>query len=275
MPGFLFWNLKNKPLQREVAALARERAADIIVLAEYDGTDEELLSELNEGGVNGFSAIPKGLCERIRIFSRISGSNFEQLEASSRYTIHRIGDWRPDPIILVSVHLPSKRNRSDEDQLSYAIGFSDTIRKIEEREGHQRTLLLGDLNMNPFESGMVNAKGLHAVMSQVVAREESRIVDGIIYPYFYNPMWNFFGDFTPGPSGTIFHRDCYRSFFWNMFDQVLIRPSLLDGFDIERLTILTEIDGTTLLRENGRPNDARFSDHLPISFRLEFQGDET
>ncbi len=270
MPGFLFWNLKNKPLQREVAALARERSADIIVLAEYAGTDEEMLTALNEGGDEVFTAIPKGLCEWVRIFSRISGSSFEQLEASSRYTIHRIGDWRPDPVILVAAHLPSKRHYTEHDQFCIAEDFADDIRAVENREGHRRVILVGDLNMNPFERGLVNAKALHAVMSREIAEKGSRVVNGKEYPFFYNPMWKFFGDLTSGPSGTIYYRDCFDSFFWNMFDQVLVRPQLLDCFNVESLAILTEIDGATLLREDGRPDGERFSDHLPIGFRLEF-----
>ncbi len=53
-----------------------------------------------------------------------------------------------------------------------------------------------------------------------------------------------------------------------MFDQVLIRPDLLDFFQIDSLKIITEINGISLLSDFGRPNKSKGSDHLPILFSL-------
>lgn len=41
----------------------------------------------------------------------------------------------------------------------------DTIR-MEEKIGHKCTVLVGDLNMNPFETGLIAANGLHATVSK-------------------------------------------------------------------------------------------------------------
>jgi hypothetical protein len=93
-------------------------------------------------------------------------------------------------------------------------------------------------------------------------------VDGTEYPFFYNPMWGFFGDRTPGPPGTFHYRHSgYLSYDWNMFDQVLVRPDVLPWFrgDVE---IVTNVGETELTRLNGRPNPAVGSDHFPIVFRL-------
>jgi hypothetical protein len=49
---------------------------------------------------------------------------------------------------------------------------------------------------------------------------------------------------------------------------VLIRPTLLDAFDHESLKIIHQIEGTSLLTENGLPNITNFSDHLPLIFKL-------
>ena len=59
---------------------------------------------------------------------------------------------------------------------------------------------------------------------------------------------------------------CY---FWNMFDQVLVRPSLLDAFANDHLKILDSNDDDSLLTARGLPNKAAASDHLPIVFGLE------
>jgi hypothetical protein len=124
--------------------------------------------------------------------------------------------------------------------------------------------------MNPFEAGMVGARGgLHAVMSRRVAARETRVVQNDKYRFFYNPMWNHLGDRTEA-GGTFYYENseavCY---FWNMYDQVLLRPDLLKGFAPEKVRIVTEIGGVALL-EGGRPNTKVASDHLPVVVELDF-----
>ena len=82
-------------------------------------------------------------------------------------------------------------------------------------------------------------------------------------------MWGHFGD-ADGPAPGTYHyrRSEHVCRFWHMFDQVLIRPALLDCFDSTELTIITE-DGTmSFLRDDGTPNRQVASDHLPVLFRL-------
>ena len=53
---------------------------------------------------------------------------------------------------------------------------------------------------------------------------------------------------------------------WEMFDQVLLRPSLMDG--LEDLRILDHDGVESLLTKNGLPDSENGSDHLLILFRL-------
>jgi hypothetical protein len=78
-------------------------------------------------------------------------------------------------------------------------------------------------------------------------------------------MWGCFGDRTPGPPGTHYSRGADVSYFWHIFDQVLIRPDLIERFDDEALQTLAAVGSMPLIGENGRP---AVSDHLPISFKL-------
>ncbi len=99
---------------------------------------------------------------------------------------------------------------------------------------------MGDFNINPFENGVVSARGFHAVMDRNIASKGSREVQGKDCKYFYNPMWRLLGDDTNGSLGTYFYyKSGYISFFWNAFDQVLLRPSLLDYFKSEDVSIIT------------------------------------
>ena len=143
------------------------------------------------------------------------------------------------------------------------------ISQAEKQVGHYRTVLVGDLNMNPFEDGVVGANGLHAVMSRRIAERQKRTVQNREYQFFYNPMWNFFGDETSGPPGTYYYSNSeYVVYFWNMFDQVLIRPQLLDRFKSTDLKIVHCIDTISLLSSSGIPDKYSKSDHLPIVFIL-------
>jgi len=86
---------------------------------------------------------------------------------------------------------------------------------------------------------------------------------------FYNPMWSHFGDARTDTAGSYYYeRAQHVNYFWNMFDQVLIRPELAERFDANKLRIITSV-GARSLRPDGRP-DRNYSDHLPIVFELDF-----
>lgn len=114
------------------------------------------------------------------------------------------------------------------------------------------------------------ANGLHAVMTKKIALSLSRKVQGKEYKFFYNPMWNLLGDHSPGVPGTYYLRQSvHKVYFWNILDQVLIRPELLDTFKVEDLKIVDYDDKVSLLNAKGHPNKNKYSDHLPIKFTLD------
>lgn len=84
-------------------------------------------------------------------------------------------------------------------------------------------------------------------------------------------MWGLFGDRTPGPAGTYYYDNSTPvTYFWNVFDQVLLRPDLMHRLDA--LDVLSNDGDGSLLTPHGRPDRARGSDHLPLFFRLDFSG---
>jgi endonuclease/exonuclease/phosphatase family metal-dependent hydrolase len=171
--------------------------------------------------------------------------------------------------LFVAAHLSSKVHWSSSDQGTEAQVVASQLRRVEEKRGHNRTILVGDLNMNPFEDGVVAAAGLHAMMTKACVASRTRIVQGQEYPFFYNPMWSFFGDRNEGPPGTFYHHRSghHVSYGWNIFDQVLFRPDVLPWFQAD-IEIVTKIGETELTGEDGRPNAEIGSDHFPLVFRL-------
>lgn len=268
---FLFWNVKKKPVGPLLSRIVEAHIVDIVVLAECQDTGV-VLSDLNKASGNQFHLPVSPQC-RVVIYTRFLRKYIETAHSEDFFTVRLISLPETKPILLAALHLPSKLHKTDsqEYQSFVASQVSERIRKVEFKHGTSRTVVVGDLNMNPFEKGVASANGLHAVMTRNVARsgKGGRKVVREFYPFFYNPMWGRFGDTTAGPPGTYYRRGSEPTeYFWNTYDQVLIRPDLLDSFDERSVKVLTEFDETKFLRSSGIPNHSRLSDHLPLLFAL-------
>lgn len=297
MLTFLFWNMGGDLPKKTPALLVSERKArllgilsnltrqnvvDLLVLAECPLSRADILRGVNAGNSNPYREPDgKSLCERVTIYPRFPHRYLSLYggSESSKYSCRHVRlPGRPE-FLLFAAHFGSKLHKSEESQTLAAPVFSPIIRLAEKRARHQRTILVGDLNMNPFDTAVVGAEGLNAVMTRELAQRDSRTVDHRAYPFFYNPMWGLFGDSTherypPGhpdhePPGTCYYKASESKwYYWNMMDQVLLRPDLLPFFRNDELKILAS-DGTTeFLDARGLPRRDEISDHLPLLFRI-------
>ncbi len=173
-------------------------------------------------------------------------------------------------------HLASPMRKKRHDMHSRCIGFAHAIREAEKAAGNDRTVVIGDLNVNPFDDGMLDVRGLSALADRrTVHRKDPRRfgrVDVEAFRLFYNPMWGHFGDATE-PTGTYYYDKSNPEVdpLWNIFDQVLLRPGLLDRFRNKNLKILTSDGQVSFTWEDGRPNGDVYSDHLPSWFKLDLR----
>ncbi|MCX7110574.1 MAG: hypothetical protein NTX45_10685 [Proteobacteria bacterium] len=270
MLKFLLWNLNKKPLQDSIERLARMHEVDVIVLLENDITSDLLLRTLNPPGTGDYYFSP-GLCRKVHIFCKFLDDYIKPVYESDRMTIRHLILPSKIDILLAAVHFPSKRYWDVDSQALECTILSDEIRQVENDCGHARTVLMGDLNMNPFEAGVISACGLHATMSGKIAQEKkSRVVQSREYQFFYNPMWSLFGDATRGPAGTYYYESAKHSVqFWHMFDQVLLRPDMIPVFKHDELKILETDGNLSFLTRQGIPDKRRSSDHLPVLFGID------
>ena len=280
MLSFLFWNLNgNNPVDRSeimrnrIARLAKHFDIDVFIFVESNFEPEELADALC--GINvGRYWHSQTVCQRIQIFSRLPVENVKPQYDSvdDRMTIRQL-EVPPHKILIAAVHLPSQLH-----QEAIAIGFQATtmrneIATVERSLDNYHTILVGDMNMNPFDEGMVAAQAFHGVMTKRLAKPKRRVISGIPYRFFYNPMWGLFGDRSSAddqqrPSGTSFYSSGSSiEYFWQMHDQVLLRPELMETLD--ELKFLENDGEVSFLNRNGRPNRKTASDHLPILFRLQ------
>lgn len=271
---FLFWNIHRKDLSASIVRLCRQHSVDILILAENTISPGTLLTALNSTDEAQHHYLPDARCKKIHIFARYSQRIIQSLDATTRAAFRTVNIPAQPEFLLCAVHLPDKRNFSGTSQTAEASRLSEHIRRIEAQQGHTRTVLVGDSNINPFEAGVVSASGLHAVMTREIAAKQDRIVQASAYSFFYDPMWGHFGDRHSGPPGTYYYKHAEHDvYFWNMFDQVLLRPALLPMFRSDSLQILQTDGQVSLVTEAGRPDAAVASDHLPILFQLNFDSD--
>jgi hypothetical protein len=265
--SFLFWNVNRQPVEGHLAALASHHDVDVLILCECEMEHGVLAGALNADILRAFEPV-EGQSTFARLYSRLPF--LAPLEDSRRLASWRLVLPGSEEVLLIVVHLRSRLHCEAADKQNEGVRIGRRIRELEDKVGHHRTILVGDFNMNPFEEGMIGTEGLHSVMSNAVARKGSRKVQGQEYLFFYNPMWGRFGDGSPGPCGTYYHDkgkdSCY---YWNMFDQVLLRPELLDRFDVNRLCVPVSAGTASLVKDDGRPDRAGASDHLPIVFEFD------
>ena len=267
---FLFWNINQKPLAELIAELADIHRADVIVLAESNTEPGVMLQTLNTGRRGGFH-FPAGLSKHVKVFTRFAREFLQPSFETDRISIRRLVLPARTELLIVAVHLPSKLHWSGESQAFECAELASRIAAEEDHVGHRRTVLVGDFNMNPFEAGMVAAGGLNSVMSRRIASRLTRTVQGRDYRFFYNPMWGCLGDAGGETAGSYFYDSAeHVNYFWNVFDQVLIRPELAQGFDPSQLKIVTSAGARSLVRADGRPDHVTCSDHLPVVFELNF-----
>jgi exonuclease III len=266
---FLFWNIRGKPLAPLINDLAEEHGVDVIILAECRVDPAVMLQVLNSR-VADFH-FPFSGVEGIAIYTRFNSDFLKPVFESKRFSIRSLMLPARTPIVLAAVHLPSKLHWSSESQDFECVELAKAVDQVEAAAGHRRTIIVGDFNMNPFEAGLVSSVGLNSVMSRQIASRLRRTVQERDYHFFYNPMWSHFGDARNHTAGSYYYdAGQHVNFYWNIFDQVLLRPELAERFEPRSLSILKSAGSVSLVRADGRPDALIGSDHLPILFEVEF-----
>lgn len=277
--NFLFWNINGRSIVDGMSLLdvlqkiVSAESIDLIALAEYQEYSEQLDSALVFN--NTFTRLKKMSCkiEKVDVFYNSKKMEVDIAQNNELSTALRIKSKETGLIINgFFCHLPSKLYKSASEQQDYAIDYMEEVVSYEEKVSSDKTFICGDFNMSPYEEGMVCSKGFHSIMDANVTKEyPSRNVNNKSYSTFYNPMWGLVGDLGRGEvAGSYYYKGSKSSeYFWYMFDQVILRPSLLDYFDNLKLRVITQGESYNLLNEQSKINP-KYSDHLPISFTLNF-----
>ena len=245
--SFLFWNLRaqtatlaaRQPSLLQSIARFAGMGVDVLLFAECTIDPLVVTGTLNGGGTGPYyHAISQSW--RVLFFSRIEGAPWTDRFVDTirnRITAQEVQAGNAAGILVVGAHLDPGNYQTLDDRAEWARDVAAEIRLLEKDVGHDRTILVGDLNMNPYDGGLMQTTALHAVMTRDLARSVQRLTAREKFPPFYNPMWSCFGDRRPGmmgrlpiarrPPGTYFFANpqARASPFWNLYDQVLLRPA--------------------------------------------------
>ncbi|MCL2577138.1 MAG: endonuclease/exonuclease/phosphatase family protein [Defluviitaleaceae bacterium] len=264
--NILFWNtgLNGKrvanasDINKCLREMIEENNIDLLVLAEYNSGIQSLCQQSNAQFYPLFNN-----SEYIKAMINHNYS-IETLIDQSRYLIAKITTVSYKMVIGM-VHNASKLHYDDEDQEFRMQTFHKDLCQCEEDHNCKNTIVIGDFNVNPFEKACVSARNLHAIpFREIVTQKVRRKINDDYCPMFYNPTWKFMGKKMP-PYTTYY---CDRSgkainYYWYAFDQVIVRPQLVEAFDEEKLAIITTTRNHMLIKD-GKPDKIKYSDHLPL-----------
>ena len=260
---YLFWNThNNKNINSVLCDLVIENRISIVILAEYDADIMELVELVHSYGVP-MKQIPTVGCDRIKMIGEESAS-----VDPATHTDHAAFQVINGNIILCALHLNSQIYKDHKARREiYIQHIVRDMLKLEDDIGVRNTVVVGDFNLDPYEEGCASARFFHGIPFYEEIRGDSRVVAGETFYLFYNPMWNFLGDFKK-PYGTYYHGSSDSdNLYWHLFDQVIIRPGLRRRFVDSNLKIITETATRSLLNKQNHP-DSNISDHLPITFEI-------
>lgn len=269
MASLMFWNVGRQEAGDAIADLCREHEVDVLLLAEVTTRTTALLRHLNDTGRAKYREF-RPAQSRVRVFTRYPRGALSSVFDDGHVSIRSLRPPTGLPILIVAAHLPSKLWTTEGDQYYRLRQLRQDITRAETHAGHQNTIVIGDLNVNPFEDAIVAADGLHGVMDKRTAQRPARTVRDRSWDFFYNPMWSRLGDESSGPPGTYYRPGSgLVSYFWNTFDQVLLRPNLLPYYDARALIVVTRVGERDILGEGA--GQAALSDHLPLVVKLSLE----
>ncbi|MDR4954008.1 hypothetical protein REB14_17650 [Chryseobacterium sp. ES2] len=258
----IFWNTKKINNFRIIMSILNDESPDFLFLAEFNYNElNPYISELNS--INYEHFLNPG-CDKILIIKK---KEIVDIDLSLQHTDYSAIYIKSIDIYIISVHMPSQLNYGldalKHNLSEFKFQFENHIGNSEQKS----ILLIGDFNVNPFESPIVNYDGLSA--TNTTNFSAIKVFRGQENHIYYNPTWklytniNFPGTFRKTrPSNSSF--DVIDHHY---LDQVIISHKFLKRINNEQIN--TVLQTTEFNIFDLTLNKIIHSDHLPIKY--EFQ----
>jgi len=261
--NILFWNINGKNPVGCLQELLVENGVDLLVLAEYPCDIKLLCQHVNMTSCLQYKAIPNIGIGAVQCLINCE-YDVDLLTEDDHYKTITVSTGNYE-LLVAMVHARSKLRA---DSVTQMIGLSKLYNDISTHEdvlNCKKSIAIGDFNVSPYEEAFVSASGIHAIPYPDAVKKESRMIFGQVYQKFYNPTWRLLGK-RDAPYTTYYYDRSGQAcnIYWHMFDQVIIRPTLIKAFDEESPKITAHTTNHRLLRKNNTPDKINYSDHLPL-----------
>ena len=173
MASLMFWNVGRQEAGDAIGALCREHGVDVLLLAETPTETATLLRHLNGSGRARYWEY-RPVESRVRLFTRYPRRALSMVFDDGHVSIRGLRPPVGLQILIVAAHLPSKLWATEGDQYYRMRQLRQYITQAETRAGHQNTIVIGDLNANPFEDAVAAADGLNGVIGDSKMRSPQR-----------------------------------------------------------------------------------------------------
>lgn len=139
---------------------------------------------------------------------------------------------------------------------------------LEQKYDWRGIVIMGDMNCNPWDSGILDKESLHGLQTRTEAATPMKY-SGQVYPALINESYQLARPIKAGPGevwGTYKHKEVvlHSSLRWHILDQVLVSP------DVEAIvSTKTELPGIPWYKGLGSGGKSPiYPDHLPIVVEL-------
>lgn len=266
MESIVFWNIGKKELFAEITDITTAVHPSIFAIAEA-AHPTQIRRALDVAGIGTWREVTSTK-NQLRVFSRLPLGNITLLQLSARYVILKVKGLTIEDFLLCCAHLPSQNDVGRPSVESEARCLGTDLRDIEKNKAIDRSIIIGDLNLHPFDDGIVNLDCLGGMMTRRIADRRPRVVNERSYPLRYNPLWKLLGN-ENGPSGTAYYSlSGISKTFWCCYDQILLSRGILPSVADKDIDVITMAGVKNLTTKHHTPDRRLFSDHLPLSCKI-------
>ncbi|WP_373217787.1 hypothetical protein [Ruminococcus sp. 5_1_39BFAA] len=223
--NILFWNLKRNAIEDYIIDCIVENNVDIAVFSEFNGINF-INIEKNLGKMYGRILA----AQDDRKVTLIAKNTFSVtiLQQQNRYSIYNVKTAVKD-YLLAAVHLEDRRNYKSAERIDTIKRLVADIEQTEELLKCNNTIVIGDLNANPYDEELLSKYAFNAVLFKtIIDKSELTNPNSSKRKRFYNPILHYISEDTE-MYGSFYHEKDYMTSYWHCLDQVLVRKSLVNS----------------------------------------------
>lgn len=259
----IYWNTHKHNDLAPLEQIILGKNPDFFFISEFDITLKDGLSEFIFD--NEYQILETPGCKRIMSIAK-NTYQVELLTQNTHYTMLKTSVYENE-MYIIALHLPSQLYASLDSQKNYLRNLRYEIDSTIGKSTDKNIIVIGDFNVNPFESPMINFDGFGASNCKM-ARKKIKYQNDEITTYI-NPTWQLYSRFN-APGTINYPRPSSYSFDvleWHYLDQVVISQKLSELIIEDSIEIIEKINTLSFFNVDCR--SVLISDHLPIfySFR--------